>query len=124
MPFLEVIPMGSKITNRGTGGMLSGEYSVAVSIKTSLKKYLGQKLDKEILDHIKDVVVRMEGRNDDGTLASDTVLGVLHDNLQLTISETRRADIVGDWDISYEESDLGESYIVVATVMFTVKRMD
>jgi len=116
--------MGSKITNRGTGGMLSGEYSVAVSIKTSLKKYLGQKLDKEILDHIKDVVVRMEGRNDDGTLASDTVLGVLHDNLQLTISETRRADIVGDWDISYEESDLGESYIVVATVMFTVKRMD
>ena len=104
--------------------MLSGEYSVAVSIKTTIKKFLGQKTDKEVMDHIQDCVVRMEGRNDDGTLKSDSVLGVLHDNLQLVISETRRADIVGDWDVSYEESDLGESYIVIATVMFTVKRMD
>lgn len=94
MPFLEVVPMSSKITNRGTGGMLSGEYSVVVSIKTTIKKFVGQKLTKEIMDHIQDCILRMEGRNDDGTLKSDSVIGVLHDNLQLTISETRKADIV------------------------------
>jgi hypothetical protein len=116
--------MGSKITNRGTGGMMSGEYSVAVRIKTTLKKYMGLKNNIEILDHIQDCVLRMEGREDDGTLKSDTVMGVLHDNLKLVLTDTRNADIVGDWDITYEESDLGESYIVMATVLFTVKRID
>lgn len=70
------------------------------------------------------MVKRVENRNNDGTIKSDTVLGVLHDNLKLVISETRRADIVGDWDISYEEADLGTSYVVMATIGFTVKRID
>ena len=104
--------------------MINGEYQMAISLKTTIKKYLGQKKTRDIQDHIQDSVIRMEGRNTDGTFASDSIIGILHDNLQLTISDVRRADIVGDWDVSYEESDLGESYIVVATVMFTVKRMD
>lgn len=123
-PFIEVIPMTSKITNRGTGGMTNGEYSIMLQIKTSLKKYVGGKKGNEKLDHIQDMVKRIENRNENGTIKSDTVLGVLHDNLKLVISETRRADIVGDWDISYEEADLGESYVVMATIGFTVKRID
>lgn len=105
-PFIEVIPMSSKITNRGTGGMTNGEYSIILQIKSSLKKYMGGTKGNEKLDHIQDMVKRIENRNDNGTIKSDTILGVLHDNLQLVISETRRADIVGDWDISYEEADL------------------
>lgn len=105
-PFIEVIPMNSKITNRGTGGMTNGEYSIILQIKSSLKKYVGGKKGNEKIDHIQDMVKRIENRNDNGTIKSDTILGVLHDNLKLVISETRRADIVGDWDISYEEADL------------------
>lgn len=123
-PMIEVIPMSSKINNRGTGGMIDSEFSVMITVKTSLKKYVGSKKANVSMDHIRDMVERIEKRNADGTLQSSTILGVLHDNLQLTIGNNRRADINGDYDISYEEADLGESYIVRATIGFTVKRID
>ena len=97
LPFIEVIPVGSKVTNRGTGGMINNEYSIQINVKSTLKKYLSQKTSDEILEHLKDLVERIEGRNDDGNLESNTILGVLHDNLQLSST----ANINGDWDISY-----------------------
>lgn len=48
---------------------------------------------------------------------------VLHDNLQLTIDNNRRADIDGEWDVQYNEDDLGESYVLKATIRCTVKRI-
>lgn len=67
---------------------------------------------------------RIEERDTDGTIKSDTVLGVLHDNLKLIKDGVRFADINDNWEVSYEESDLGESYIVQATISFTVKRIN
>ena len=122
LPFIEVIPVGSKVTNRGTGGMVNNEYSIQINVKNTLKKYLKENTNVETLDHIQDLVQKMEGRDTDtGDLLSTTVLWVLHDNLTLTISGNRKADINGDWDIGYDEIDLGESYITIATISFTVK---
>jgi len=102
--------------------MVNNEYQIQINVKNTLKKYLKENTNVETLDHIQDLVQKMEGRDTDtGDLLSTTVLGVLHDNLTLTISGNRKADINGDWDIGYDEIDLGESYITIATISFTVK---
>ena len=59
----------------------------------------------------------MEDRETNGDLKSSCVLGVLHDNLKLS----DKANINGDWNITYDEIEYGESYITVATVLFTIK---
>lgn len=117
LPFLEVIPMSSSVTNRGTGGMMNNEYQIQINVKSSLKKYLKSNTNVEVLEHIQDLVKKVESRDDDGNLESNTVLGVLHDNLQLSTT----ANINGDWQISYGEMDLGDSYITMASILFTVK---
>lgn len=117
LPFIEVVPVWSRITNRGTWWMINNEYQVRVNIKSSLKKYLQQNTNVETLDHVQDLVEKMESRTS-GDIDSDTVLGVLHNNLTLT----GNAHIVWDWEITYDEIDLGESYITYASILFTVKR--
>jgi len=121
-PFLEIIPLGSRIDNRGTGGMTDNEFRVGITIKTTLKNYLSTKAAERMV-HIQDLVKRMEERNADGTIKDNTVLGVLHDNLQLEVNEVKYGNINGEWEINYDESDLGDSYILYATVTFTVKRI-
>lgn len=63
--------------------MINNEYQVRVNIKSSLKKYLQQNTNVETLDHVQDLVEKMESRTS-GDIDSDTVLGVLHNNLTLT----------------------------------------
>jgi hypothetical protein len=60
LPFIEIIPVGSNLTNRGTGGMMNNEYKVQVNIKNTLKKYLKQDTKVEVLEHIQDLVEKME----------------------------------------------------------------
>ncbi len=117
MPFIEVIPISTTITNRGTWWMTNNEYQIWVSIKNTLKKYLAQNTDTEILAHVEDLVKKMEDRETNWDLKDATVLGVLHNNLKLS----DKANIMWDWNITYDEIDLWESYITVATVIFTVK---
>lgn len=95
---------------------MSNEYQIRVNIKHSLKSYLKENTNVEVLDHVQDLVEKMEARTS-GDVNSNTVLGVLHDNLKLS----NTVNIVGDWEISYDEIDLGESYITYASVLFTVK---
>jgi hypothetical protein len=120
MPYIEVVPMGTRAKNRGTWWMMDNEYQVRVTIKHSLKSYLKENTNVEIIDHVQDLVEKMEGRTS-WNVDSNTVLGVLHDNLKL--SDT--AHINGDWEISYDEIELEDrqSYIVYASVLFTVKRL-
>lgn len=116
MPFLEVMPIGTRVKNRGTWGMVDNEYQVRVNIKTTLKKYVQPNTNTETLEHVQDVVNKMEGRTN-WNINSDSILWVLHNNLQLSWN----ANIVGDWEITYDEIDLGESYIVYASILFSVK---
>lgn len=60
MPFIEVVPMGSNLRNRGTGGMMENEFQVVVTVKNTLKKYLNQSGQSETLEHVKDLVEMME----------------------------------------------------------------
>lgn len=59
---MEVVPVGSKLANRGTGGMMNNEYQIRVNIKNTLKKYLAQDTNVETLEHVQDLVEKMEGR--------------------------------------------------------------
>lgn len=117
MPFIEVIPLNSDIVNRGTWWMLDNTFQIQVTIKNSLKKYLKQNTNVETLDHIQDLVKKMEDRNSDWTIKSNTVLWVLHDNLKLNAT----VHINGDWSIVYDEIDLWESYITFASIVFSWK---
>ena len=82
--------------------MVNNVFQVQVTIKNTLKKYLKENTNVEVLDHIQDLVLKMEDRNTDGTIKSDTVLGVLHDNLKLN----EKACIIDDFNITYDEIDL------------------
>lgn len=84
-PFVEVVPLASKIDNRGTGAMTDNEFRIAITVKTTLKNYLATS-SAERMKHVQDLVKRMEERNTDGTIKDTTILGVLHDNLQLTVN--------------------------------------
>lgn len=97
--------------------MVDNEYSIAISIKNTLKKYVKEGTNVQILEHIQDLVQKMEWRETNGDVSSNTVLGVLHDNLKLS----DKANINGDWNITYDEIEYGDSYITVATILFTVK---
>lgn len=79
-PFIEVIPMTSRLRNRGTGGMMDNEYGVMIVVKTTIKKYL-----KAQEGHTQDLIKQIEERDTNGVLLDGTILGVLHNNLQLTI---------------------------------------
>lgn len=117
MPFVEVVPITSNITNRGTWGMLNNEFTIQVNVKTTLKKYLQQNTNVTKLSHIEDLVKKIEERNADWTIKSDTVLWVLHDNLQLN----SKVHINDDWVVTYDEIDLWESYLVFASIVFSWK---
>ncbi len=116
LPFIEVVPVGSRIVNRWTGGTINNEFQIRVNIKNSLKKYLQQNTNVETLDHVQDLVEKMESRTN-WNINSNTILWVLHDNLRLSWN----ADIIDNWEITYDEIDLWESYITYASVLFTVK---
>ena len=118
-PFIEIIPINSEIKNIGTGGMLKKIHTIKINIKNTLKKYLTSNTEKEVIDHIQDLVKRMEDDETSGQPKSTSVIGVLHDNLQLDAT----ANINGDWTVEYTEIPYGESYIVIASVQFTVERI-
>lgn len=119
MPFLEVIPLGSRIDNRGTGRLSTNEYRIQVNIKSSLKKYLKENTAVSTIDHIQDLVLKAEDRDTLGNVETATVLGVLQNNLQLSST----AHIVGQWEIRYDEIELRESYITVASISFVVQKI-
>lgn len=55
--------------------MVNNEYQVQINVKNTLKKYLKENTNVETLDHIQDLVQKMEGRDTDtGDLLSTTVL--------------------------------------------------
>lgn len=119
LPFIEVIPLSSRIDNRGTGGLSSNEYRVQVNIKNTLKKYLKENTAVSKIDHVQDLVLKAEERDALGNVESDTVLGVLQNNLQLS----NTAHIIGEWEIRYDEIDLRESYITIASISFVVRKI-
>jgi hypothetical protein len=45
-----------------------------IVVKTTMKKYLGSGHGDEIVKHTQDLVKRIEERNTDGTIKSNTVL--------------------------------------------------
>lgn len=117
MPFIEVIKDTTTITNRWTGWMHNDEFNIIINIKTNLKKYLKMNTDIEILDYSSDLAEKVEGRDSNMNIKNDTIIWVLLDNLKLS----NKVDIVWDFNITYDEMDLWESYIVYATINLKAK---
>lgn len=118
-PFVEVIPISTSIENIGTGGLMKSVHSVQINIKETIKANLTANTNKATVEHLQDIVKKMEERETNGTLKSATVLGVLHDNLQLSA----KVNINGDWEISYTETEYGDSWIVIGSVKFNASRI-
>jgi len=115
MPFLDIAPLTSLVENRWTWGMANNTFQIQIRVVSTLKKYLKQNTNVQTLDHMQDLIDQVEWRNADRTLKSDSVLWVLHDNLQLSSS----VHINGDWNVAYDEIELWESYLVYATIVFS-----
>lgn len=117
MPFLEVDPTGTEVENKGTGGCKDNVFQITIRIKDDLKHYLKANTNNEIAEYKQKLVKRMEERNTDGTFKSDTVMGVLTENLKLG----GKANIISDFVISYDDIlPLDESYIIIGSVTFNV----
>ena len=112
-PFVEVVPNRTIMRTRGTNSMMN-EFSITVNIKDTLKASLTHDTDKEIVEHTQEMVKRMEARTD-SIPDSDTILGILHDNLKLS----NTVHLNNDWDINYQASEYNGSYILVASVQMT-----
>lgn len=119
MPFIEVIPTRTSMVTRGTGGLRDNEYSVTVNIKDDLKHHLTANTDKDIISGQQFMVKKMEERDANGVPLSATVLGILNENLQLNT----KAHIIDNWEISYDTSPFGGSYILIASITFSVKKI-
>ncbi len=117
LPFIEIIPLSSNITNRGTWWMLDNTFNIQITVKNTLKNHLKQNTNVDTISHIQDLVQKIEDRNADWTIKSSTVLWVLHDNLKLS----NTVHINDDWVVTYDEIDLWESYITFATIVFSGK---
>ena len=117
LPFVEVVPGVTNINNRGTWRMSDNEFVIQVRVKNTLKKYLKENTDVEVLEHTQDLVKKMEDRDSDMNIKSATILWVLMDNLNLN----NKVHINDNWNIVYDEIDLWDSYIVFASVTFTAK---
>lgn len=119
-PFIEIIPLRTNIEVRGTGQMKQNTFTIKINIKDSLKKELTSNTDKIIVGFQQTMVKRMEERSSDGVPLATTVLGVLSkDDPDLTLNST--VHINNDWEIDYSLSELGESWITIASITFTAK---
>lgn len=114
-PFLEVVPVGTDITQRGTGGCKNNILNIEVRMKDSLKNYLKNDTNVEIVDYMQTAVKRMEKRTS-RNIDDDSILGVLNNNLRLDGA----GDIIDNFNISYDILPLGESYVIISTVSFQV----
>lgn len=119
MPFIEVIPVSTNITNRGTWGMANNEFSIQINVKSSLKKYFTENTDKEILGYLQDLVEKVEDRDTNWNLKSTCILWILQDNLKLS----NTVQINWDWNVVYNEINLWESYITMASITFTCQKI-
>ena len=98
--------------------MLNNDFNIQVNVISTLKKYLKENTNVETISHLQDLVNKVEARNADRSINSDTVLGVLHDNLQLC----KTVRINGDWVVTYDEVDFSNgSFIVFASIVFSAK---
>lgn len=117
-PLLEIIPRETERVQRGTNSF-NNTYTVTISIKDTLKSHVTANTDKSVSTHMQKMVQRMEERDADGEPKSTTVLGVLSDNLK--ISNT--AHINGDWRVRYDQSPFNGSWILIASVTFTINKI-
>ncbi len=117
LPIIEVVPVRTSITNRGTGGCKENEFEINIKIKDTLKNYLKSDTNKVIAEYMQTMVKRMEERESNGVFKNATVMGVLKNNLKLD----GNANIIDDFVISYDVLPLDESYIIVGTVTINVK---
>lgn len=117
MPFIEVIKDNTLITNRWTGWMHSDEFNIIITVKSSLKKYLKQNTNIEILDYSSDLAEKVEGRDSNMDIKDNTIIWVILNNLKLS----NKVNIVWDFNILYDEMDLWDSYLVYAKINLKAK---
>lgn len=117
-PLIEVIPQTTLFNYNGTGQCSRNEFGVKIVYKNTLKKFVDNDTNISVIAHIQDAVNVMEERNaTSGMPESNTILGVLLDNLKLN----NKVDILQDFLIEYNINDYGESYVVQSSITFTAK---
>lgn len=117
LPMLMVYPIS---TNQRHSGTLRDavEYRIGVQIVVNLKKYLdnsngdGTKLDT--LDALVDLV---ENRDANGAALSDTIIGILNEN----ITVGAKVLYTDDMQVEYEQYLEANTTVGKATVTFTAK---
>ena len=83
IPCVEIIPMEEGMTNKGTNSMMN-EFRIKIRITDSLKAFNTSNTKKTILGQVQAFVKRMGERDSNHKPLSSTILGVMHDNRQLT----------------------------------------
>lgn len=118
MPFVEVIPIGTDMENRGSNSM-NNEFEIMVRMQDTLKENITENTNKSIISHSQTFVKRMEERDANGKPLATTILGVLHDNRKLSNTVT----INNFGRINYNEEFLDGSWIITAEMIMLTQKI-
>jgi len=118
MPFIEIKPGSTSMERRGTNSM-NNEFQVVIRVVDSLKNFVTEDTNKEVVSHTQTFVKRMEERDSNGKPLASTILGVLHDNMRLN----NKVTMVGISTVRYDEINNPHdgSWIIEATMVVTAK---
>lgn len=114
VPFVEVIPVSTNMSNHGTNSMMN-EMTITIKSKDIIKNFLTANTDKEVLTHVQTMVKRMEERDANGKPKSTTILGVLHDNRKIS----NKVHINNIGTIDYTTESLNGSLFLTASITIT-----
>jgi len=118
LPCVEVIPISESMTNRGTQTMMN-ELTIRIVVKDSLKKFVTNDTNKSTVAHVETFIKRIGERDSaKGRPDAATILGILHDNRQLT--NTVHINDIGTVNYSFDKTQDG-SYIIQADVEVTAQ---
>jgi hypothetical protein len=116
MPLISVSPINTSFSVRGTGGLRSEFFRIAITAYVDLKSYYEDAPDNTV-DHAKDLIIVMEDRATNGLPVTASILGTVNDDL--TISGT--VQNVTEFDIAYDT--IPTSRYATATLTILAERV-
>ncbi len=117
-PLIEVVPVSTQMEVNGTGGSRKYNYDFKVQLKVDIKDYLDSNTNVSVVSHMQALIQKMETRDVNGVPTATSILGVINSNLSITST----VHLVQDYNISYQETPYGDSYIALAVLSLRAVR--
>lgn len=118
LPALMIYPVSTSISNDVSSTCEDRlTHTITIKIYSNVQKHLDEDGVDETIEHLDELVELMEGRNADNSYKSDTVLGTLRSQTNISGTDYRYNN---DLEFQYGVIQTGQWFITRAEVTFTV----